>query len=462
MTETGARPGMLTRQQLDEQISAGDVDTVIVAITDMQGRLVGKRVTGEFFRDHAHHGTHFCTYLLGTDMEMRTPEGFALTNWESGYGDWLADPDWATLRRIPWLEKTALVLADARDEATGDLLPVAPRSMLRRQIERAAEMGLSPMMASELEFYLLEGSYADIAAGGYHAVTPSGSYNEDYHILQGTKAEPLYRQFRNLLTAAGIPIEFSKGEAAAGQHELNIRYADALESADRHTLFKHGMKEIAVQNGRAVTFMAKPDHSWTGSSAHVHLSLWTPDGAENRFHDPAASPYGMSDAARHFLGGLMHAMRELVFFIAPFVNSYKRFASLSWAPVNVVWGRDNRTCGFRIVGSGSSLRIENRFPGGDANPYLAYAAILGAGLHGIENAIEPPAEHVGNGYTATGVPRIPGSLREAIGLLERSEIARSIFGDDVVEHHLNAARVEQAAFDQVVTCWERQRYLERG
>jgi glutamine synthetase len=334
--------------------------------------------------------------------------------------------------------------------------------MLRRQIERAAAMDVIPMMASELEFYLLRGTYQELADGGFHDPRPFGSYNEDYHLLQGTKAEPLYRQLRNQLTEAGVPIEFSKGEAAPGQHEINIRYGTALESADRHALFKHGVKEIAYQQGAAVTFMAKPHHEWTGSSAHVHLSLWDAPGGKNLFHDVEGTPYGMSERARHFLGGLMHCMRELCFFIAPYINSYKRYASLSWAPVNIVWGRDNRTCGFRVVGDGASLRIENRFPGGDANPYLSYAAILGAGIYGIEHRIEPPAEFRGNGYTATGVPRVPRSLAQAIELLEQSTVAREIFGDDVIDHHLNAARVEQEAYDQVVTCWERQRYLERG
>jgi glutamine synthetase len=459
---TRDKPAPFTFNDLRRAVADGSVDTVIVAIPDMQGRLMGKRVTGDFFVESAHHGTHFCTYLLGTDMEMRTPAGYARTTWESGYGDWLADPDWSTLRRIPWLEKTALVLADAREDKSRELIDIAPRSMLRKQIERAAAMGLIPMMASELEFYLLRGTYDELADGGYHAPTPFGSYNEDYHLLQATKAEPLYRQFRNQLSAAGVPIEFSKGEAAPGQHELNIHYGHALESADRHALFKHGVKEIAFQNGYAVTFMAKPDHTWTGSSAHVHLSLWDAEEKANLFHDAGASPYGMSRTCRHFLGGVMQCMRELCFFIAPYVNSYKRYASLSWAPVNVVWGRDNRTCGFRLVGEGPSLRIENRFPGGDANPYLAYAAILGAGLHGIEQEIEPPAEFVGNGYAATGVPRIPRALWQAMELLETSEVARQIFGNDVVAHHLNAARVEQETYDQVVTCWERQRYLERG
>jgi glutamine synthetase len=454
--------GLITVDELRKAIRAGAIDTVITAITDMQGRLMGKRVTGDFFLEHAQHGMHFCTYLLGTDMEMSTPAGYRLMNWETGYGDWLADPDWDTLRVIPWLEKTALVLADVRDEESGELIPVAPRTVLRHQVERARALGFTPLMASELEFYLLRDTYEAAAAKQFHDLVPFGWYNEDYHLLQATKAEPLYRQFRNLLSAAGIPIEFSKGEAAAGQHEVNVHYSPALEAADRHALFKHGLKEIAWQNGHAVTFMAKPDHTWTGNSAHIHVSLRDLAGERSVFHDEAAAPYGMSVTMRHFLGGLMHATRELAFFFAPFVNSYKRYASASWAPVHIVWGRDNRTCGFRIVGRGDALRIENRFPGGDTNPYLACAAILGAGLHGIEQGVEPPAEYRGNGYTATGVPRVPGALWQAIQLLEQSELARQIFGDVVVDHYLNAARVEQQAHDSVVTCWERQRYLERG
>jgi glutamine synthetase len=464
MSDTGAGvgPGRITPDELERAIGSGAVDTVIVAITDMQGRLMGKRVTGGFFLEHARHGTHFCTYLLGTDMEMTTPSGYRLTNWETGYGDWLADPDWDTLRVLPWLEKTAIVLADARDEETGGLIPIAPRGILKRQIEKAREMGLAPRMASELEFYVLKETYEQAAEKGFQNLTPFGWYNEDYHLLQATKAEPLYRRFRNEMTAAGVPIEFSKGEAAPGQHEVNIHYADALEAADRHALFKHGVKEMAWQSGHAVTFMAKPDHRWTGNSAHVHVSVWDADGGRNAFHQDGAEPYGMSDTMRWFLGGMMAAARELVFFIAPFVNSYKRYAVASWAPVNVVWGRDNRTCGFRVVGSGPSLRIENRLPGGDANPYLSYAAILGAGLHGVENRIEPPEQFHGNGYQATGVPRIPRALWEAAQLLEQSTLARRIFGDEVVDHYANAARIEQETYDAVVTSWERERYLERG
>jgi glutamine synthetase len=447
---------------LESSIREGTIDTVINAITDLQGRLMGKRITGDFFLDHARHGTHFCTYLLGTDMEMRTPAGYQLMSWETGYGDWLADPDWTTLRVIPWLEKTALVLSDARDEDTRELIPIAPRAILRRQVERARELEYEPMMASELEFYLLRDSYEGAAAKHFHDLEPFGWYNEDYHLLQATKAEPLYRQFRNRMCEADIPVEFSKGEAAPGQHEVNIHYDSALESADRHTLFKHGLKEMAWQNGHAVTFMAKPDHSWTGSSAHVHVSLWDVKRKRNLFHENGASPYTMSATMRHFLGGLIQGMRELAFFIAPFVNSYKRFAPGSWAPVNLVWGRDNRTCAFRIVGNESALRIETRVPGGDANPYLAYAAIIGAGLHGIEHRIEPPPEYKGNAYEATGVSRVPRALWESVELLEKSALAREIFGDDVVAHYVNTARVEQEAFDSVVTCWERQRYLERG
>ncbi|MGH2532018.1 MAG: glutamine synthetase family protein [Thermomicrobiales bacterium] len=458
---TASARGLLSVDQLSDLVDRGEIDTVVCAVCDMQGRLVGKRVTGHYFVAHClDHGTHFCTYLLGTDMELNTPDGFPLMNWSSGYGDYQARPDWQTLRVIPWLEKTALVLADAVDEAAGDEAPVSPRTILKGQIALAAQLGFHPKMATELEFYLLRGSFDDARAQGYAGLQPFGWYSEDYQLFQSTKAEPLYRQFRNLLTEAGVPIEFSKGEAAPGQHEVNIQYAGALESADRTAIFKHGAKEIAYQNGHAITFMAKPDQTWTGSSGHIHLSLWDAEGTSNRFYD--AQSGGMSETMRHFLGGVMVAARELSLLVASNVNSYKRYATASWAPVNIVWGRDNRTCGFRVVGHGSSLRIENRFPGGDANPYLAYAAMLAAGLNGVEQAIEPPPELQGNGYEATGVPRVPRTLHEAIDAFAASAIARSSFGDLVVEHYLNAARLEQAAFDQAVTDWERIRYFERG
>ncbi|MGH2562682.1 MAG: glutamine synthetase family protein [Thermomicrobiales bacterium] len=460
---TASAQGMLTVAQLTDFVARGEVDTVVCAICDMQGRLVGKRVTGGYFIEHClDHGTHFCTYLLGTDMELNTPDGFPLMNWSSGYGDYLARPDWSTMRLVPWLEKTALVLADAVDETTGDEVPVSPRTILTSQIARAASLGFQPKMAMELEFYLVRGSFADARAQGYAGLQPFGWYNEDYQLFQATKAEPLYRKIRNLMTEAGVPIEFSKGEAAPGQHEVNIQYAGALESADRTVIFKHGAKEIAYQDGYAITFMAKPDHTWTGSSGHIHLSLWdSVDATTSRFHDPS-SVGGVARTMRHFLGGVMAGARELSLLVANNVNSYKRYATASWAPVNIVWGRDNRTCGFRVVGSGSSLRIENRFPGGDANPYLASAAMLAAGLHGVEQEIEPPAECVGNGYEARGVTRVPRTLHEAIAAFAASALARACFGDVVVDHYLNAARIEQEAFDQVVTDWERMRYFERG
>lgn len=455
--------GLISVDQLKELVRTGQVDTVVNAICDMQGRLMGKRVQGDHFVDHClEHGTHFCVYLLGTDMEMNTPDGYKLMNWESGYGDWQAKPDWSTLRVVPWLEKTAMVLSDAVDESTGQLVEIAPRSILKRQLAKADQMGFSIKMASELEFYLLADTYEQAHAKSFQNIARVGWYNEDYHLLQATKAEPLYRQIRNQMTAADIPIEFSKGEAAPGQHEMNIHYGDALVSADRHSLFKHGAKEIALQNNCALTFMAKPDHSWTGSSGHIHMSLWDRKGERNLFHDPNGAPYQMSKTMRHFLGGLMACARELSLFLASNVNSYKRYAVASWAPVNIVWGRDNRTCGFRVVGHGQSLRIEDRFPGGDTNPYLAYAAVIAAGLHGIEQEIEPPAEYKGNGYMAKGHPRVPRSLYEAVEALEESEVAARLFGEDVVSHYLNMARVEQQTYDAVVTAWERERYLERG
>lgn len=458
----GERRGLIMLEQLRAMVAKGEIDTVINAMCDMQGRLMGKRVRGEHFVAHClEHGTHFCTYLLGTDMEMNTPGGFALMNWETGYGDWLARPDWSTLRVIPWLEKTALVLADVVDEPTGALVPIAPRSILRRQLDRAEAMGFAAKMATELEFYLLQETFESAQSKGYQNLQRFGWYNEDYHLLQGTKAEPLYRQLRNQMSEAGVPVECSKGEAAPGQHEVNIHYGEALESADRHAIFKHGAKEIALQNGFAITFMAKPDHTWTGSSGHIHLSLWDAAAQQNRFHDPAGA-HGISQTMRHFLGGLMACARELSLLVASNVNSYKRYAVASWAPVNIVWGRDNRTCGFRLVGHGPSLRVENRFPGGDTNPYLAYAAMLAAGLYGIEQQIEPPAEHRGNGYMAAGAPRVPRSLYEAIDAFGESLVAREAFGEDVVAHYLNAARVEQQAYDAAVTTWERERYLERS
>jgi glutamine synthetase len=455
--------GVLSLERLRRLIDEGAVDTVMVGITDMQGRLMGKRVRADHFLAAClEHGVHFCVYLLGTDMEMNTPGGYRLMNWETGYGDWLARPDLPTARLLPWHDKTVLILADVADETSGDLIEIAPRTVLRRQLARAADLGIELKTASELEFYLLNDTYESAYAKGFQNLDRFGRYNEDYHLLQGTKAEPLYRVIRNLMTEAGVPIECSKGEAAPGQHEMNIHYSDALEAADRHVIFKHGAKEMALNAGKAITFMAKPDHTWTGSSSHIHLSAWDLAGKANRFYDPTGAPYQMSELMRHFLGGLIACAREFSLLWASTINAYKRYAVASWAPTALVWGRDNRTCGFRVVGHGSALRIENRLPGADANPYLAYAAVIAAGLHGIDQRIEPPPEFRGNGYTAGQAPRVPRSLYEATEAFAASTVARAAFGDEVVEHYLNMARVEQEAYNAAVTTWERERYLERS
>ena len=452
--------------ELETMVRDGRIDTIVVAITDMQGRLVGKRVQGQAFLDGViSHGAHFCTYLLGTDMEMNTPEGYKLMNWETGYGDWIAEPIWDQLRILPWLPGTAMVLADAVDEETGLEIPIAPRTILKGQVARAAKMGYALKAGSEFEFYVLKDSWEDLAERGWPVPRTFGHYNEDYHLLQATKAEPLHRLLRNQMTEADVPIEFSKGEAANGQHEVNIRYDHVLESADRSVVFKHGAKEIAYLNGWSITFMSKPDHHWTGSSGHLHMSLWDTVKDTPLMHATKGEPegpYGLSPVGQHFMAGMMKLSRELAVFIAPFINSYKRYASLSWAPVNVVWGRDNRTTGFRLVGRGPALHVEDRFPGGDMNAYLTYAAMMGAGLYGIEHELPLDPEFKGNGYLAKGVPRMPRALYEAIWELERSEAAVEILGQDVVDHYLNAARVEQDTYDSVVHPWDRERYLERS
>ncbi|MGZ3588745.1 MAG: glutamine synthetase family protein [Candidatus Limnocylindrales bacterium] len=460
MSERHAEPARLA--ELKAMVRDGRIDTLVVALTDMQGRLMGKRVQAQAFLDGViDHGAHFCTYLLGTDMEMNTPEGFALMNWETGYGDWIAMPVWETLRVLPWLEKTALVLGDTLDEATHQEIPVSPRTILKRQVARAGERGYVIKAGSEFEYFLLRDTFEEVHRKGYPPPERFGYYNEDYALLQATKGEPIHRLLRNQMTEARIPVEFSKGEAAPGQHEVNIRYDEVLESADRSVIFKHGAKEIAYLNGFGLTFMAKPDHTWTGSSGHLHMSVWDATGKRSLMHDEKAGPQAMSKTMRWFLGGMMALARELAPFFAPNVNSYKRFAVASWAPVNVVWGRDNRTTGFRVVGHGQGLHVECRFPGGDMNAYLTYAAFVGAGLWGIDNKVEPPPEYKGNGYLATGCDRMPRALYEAIEELQGSTAAREIFGADVVDHYLNAARVEQAAYDAVVGAWERERYLER-
>jgi glutamine synthetase len=440
-------------EELKSEVESGAIDTVVVAFTDMQGRLMGKRLHGEFFLEGevAEHGVEGCNYLLALDMEMDPTPGYGIASWERGYGDFGLMPDMATLRRIPWLEATALVLCDVVWHDGSPVNP-SPRQVLKRQVERAAELGYTAKFGSELEFYLLKESYEEAHAKHYRDLTPSVPYILDYHILATTYDEPLIRQIRNGMQGAGIRVETSKGEAWPGQQEINFRYEDAVTMADNHTIYKNGAKEIAHLNGQSITFMAKPDHTWIGSSCHIHSSLW---------RDGESAFAGESDVFKHYLAGQIASLKELAIFLAPTINSYKRFAAGSWAPTTLAWGHDNRTCGFRIVGHGAGLRAETRIPGGDANPYLAFAALLAAGLNGVEQGLELPPPLEGNAYESDA-ERFPHSLREAIEALESGTMARAALGDDVVDHYLNYARTEQLLFDEVVTCYERERMFERG
>jgi len=443
---------MLSLEELRADVERGAVDTVVVAFTDMQGRLLGKRLHAEhFLEDGLEHGIEGCNYLLALEMEMDPVPGYEIASWERGYGDFALVPDLATLRRIPWLEATALVLCDV---AWHDGSPVAPspRQVLRRQVERAEAAGYTPMIGSELEFFLLKETYAEAHAKHYRDLTPSVPYIFDYHILAATYDEPFLRQLRNGMHAAGIRVESSKGEAWPGQQEVNFRFADALTMADNHAIYKNGAKEIAHLNGCSITFMAKPDHTWIGNSCHIHSSLWR--GGEAVFASDRA-------VFERWLAGQIACARELAIFLAPTINSYKRYAAGSWAPTTLAWGNDNRTCGFRVVGRGPGLRVETRIPGGDVNPYLAFAALIAAGLHGIEQELPLPPPLEGNAYVSDA-ERFPGTLREAIAALEEGVVARAAFGDEVVDHYLNYARTEQRLFDEVVTCYERERMFERG
>ncbi len=452
--------------ELRRLVQDGEIDTVVVGFTDHYGRLMGKRFDAEFFvADALDHGTHACDYLLTVDMEMEPVPGYRFANWELGYGDVHLVPDLATLCRAGWSERTALVLCDIEGGTGPGPVPVAPRSILRRQIDRLADLGLEAQAASELEFFLYDDSYREAQAKGYADLQPAGWYIEDYHLLQGARVEHYVGAARRALRRTGIPVENSKGEWGRGQHELNIRYADVLTMADRHTVMKHGMKELADGLGLSITFMAKPHTDAAGSSCHIHLSLWdafdgaAEDGpAANRFAADDGEP---SDLFRWFLGGWMAHAAELMVCYAPTVNSYKRYVDASWAPTRVAWSQDNRTAGFRIVGSGPSLRIECRLPGADCNPYLAYAAALASGLDGIEHRIEPPEPFRGDVYQAADLPRVPNTLAEAVAVFRASDFARAAFGDDVVEHYAHFHETEVRAYETAVTDWERARYFER-
>jgi glutamine synthetase len=454
----GGTQGVLSIDELRSMADEGSVDTVVAAFTDMQGRLMGKRIDAAYFLDEVvDHGIEGCDYLLALDMEMDPVPGYEMANWEKGYGDFAIAPDLATLRAIPWLDRTALVLCDVV-EHDGAPVPASPRQVLIAQYERAHQMGYTPLFASELEFYLYKQSYAQAHDQDFRDLTPTIPYILDYHILATTMDEGVVGQIRRGMGHAGIPVEFTKGEAWAGQHELNMRYADAITSADRHTIYKNGVKEIAFLNGIAATFMAKPSEKDIGSSCHIHSSLIDTNSGNSVFVDGEEE----TDTFRHYLGGMRARIRELALLVAPAINSYKRYATESWAPTSISWGRDNRTCGFRVVGHGHSRRAECRIPGADVNPYLGYAALLAAGLDGIANRTDPGPELVGNAYVAGEAEPFPSTLREAVELWEDSEFARATFGDTMWRHYLNYGRTEQRLFDQVVTDYERRRMFERG
>ena len=453
--------GMLTPDELKSLVSSGQIETVLVVFTDPYGRFMGKRFDADFFLDDAlAHGAHACDYLLTVDMEMTPVPGYRFANWEKGYGDVHLVPDLVTLRVASWLERTAMVICDVHDEKSNKPVPVAPRSMLRKQVERAAEGGYAAMASSELEYYVFRDSYRDAARKGFAGLEPAGWYLEDYHMLQGTRTEGFHSAVRKHLRLSGVPVENSKGEWGLGQHELNVRYADALSMADRHGIFKQCLKETADRLGISVTFMAKLAEDQAGSSCHIHMSLWK--GKKSAF--PGAKklgPIACSDAFRWFLGGWIAHAGETMPFYAPTVNSYKRYQAGSWAPTRLAWSHDNRTAGFRVVGAGESLRIECRIPGADCNPYLAYAAALASGLDGIEKRTEPPPLFEGDVYAAEKLPRLPGSLRDAVDVFEGSAFAKNAFGAEVVEHYAHFFRAEQKAWEKAVTDWERRRYFER-
>jgi len=454
--------GRIDSDTLKRMIADDEIDTVITAFPDMYGRLVGKRFVGRYFVDEVMtHGMHACDYLLACDVDMDPVPGYSFTSWAKGYGDFHPIHDFETLRVATWHDKTALVLCDVYHENRHELVPLAPRSVLRRQIGRAAEKGFSAKAASELELYVFKDSYDVAAEKGFINLQPIGGRIEDYHILQGTKEEFLVGDIRSHLERSGIPVESSKGEWGPGQQEIGLRYADPLEMADRHLLYKHPAKEIAWKHNCAVTFMAKWDERYAGSSCHIHMSLWDPDGKKSMFDgNEELGPIHSSSNFRYFLGGWMKHIRELFAFYAPYPASYKRYVAGSFAPTGIAWSVDNRTAGFRIVGHGPSLRIECRAAGADANPYLAFAATIAAGLDGIEHHIEPPPSFEGDVYAARDLPQVPHTLHESIHALAESDWARGVLGEDVVDHYLHFFRTEQRKFDSVVTDWERRRYFE--
>ncbi|MCT8159881.1 glutamine synthetase family protein [Pseudoruegeria sp. SHC-113] len=453
-------PGPLSFDALKAAVADGSIDTVLVCLVDMQGRLMGKRFHAAHFVTSAWEETHCCNYLLATDLEMATPDGYRATSWQAGYGDYVMKPDLTTLRPVPWLEGTAMVLCDVLDHHTHEEVPHSPRAILKKQIKRAQAMGFSPMMATELEFFLFEKPLDQLRKEGYRDLTPISGYNEDYHILQTTKEEAVMRPLRNHLYAAGIPIENSKGEAEAGQEELNIRYAEAMDCADFHTIAKHATKEIAWQQGHAATFLPKWHHDRVGSSSHVHQSLWA-DG-KNVFHDPEDA-LGMSEIMQHYMAGLIKYAPDYTVFLAPYINSYKRFMKGTFAPTKTAWSVDNRTAGFRLCGEGTkAVRVECRIGGSDLNPYLALAAQLAAGLKGIEDKLALQAPVSGDLYEQDAGGEIPATLRAATETLRNSAFLKEAFGEGVVAHYTRCAEWEQEEFDRIVTDYEIARGFEKA
>ena len=448
----------LSVEELQRLVASGEIDTVVLAFPDMQGRLQGKRFAAQFFLDDVlRHGTEGCNYLLAVDTEMNTVDGYTMSSWERGYGDFAMHPDLSTLRLVPWNAGTAMLIADLAWNA-GSPVVAAPRQILRRQLERLAEHGFTAQVGTELEFIVFKDTYEQAWDANYRGLTPANQYNIDYSVLGTGRIEPLLRRIRNEMAAAGLTVESAKGECNPGQHEIAFRYDDALVTCDQHAVYKTGAKEIASQEGVSLTFMAKYNER-EGNSCHIHLSLGDGEGG-NAMAGSASDPGGMSEVMRYFLAGQLAALRDFSLLYAPNINSYKRFQPGSFAPTAVAWGYDNRTCALRVVGHGRSMRFENRLPGGDVNPHLAVAGLVAAGLYGIEQKLELPEACVGNAYTGE-YAHVPTNLREAAELWENSPIAKAAFGDEVVAHYRNMARVELEAFDAAVTDWELRRSFER-
>ncbi|WP_166267995.1 glutamine synthetase family protein [Marinobacter caseinilyticus] len=453
--------GNLSFEELKQGVADGSIDTVVAAIPDMQGRLMGKRFQAQHFVERAWQESHCCKYLVATDLEMTTVEDYASTSWAAGYGDYVMKPDLSTLRRLPWLEGTAFVLCDLLDHTSHEDVPHSPRAVLKKQLARLTEMGLTMTTATELEFFIFRESFEDMKDQQYQVMTPMSPYNEDYHIFQTTREEDVMRPIRNGLYGAGIRVESSKGEASAGQVELNIEYSDALDMADTHVLVKNAVKEMAWQNGRSVSFMAKWHHATAGSSSHIHQSLSDTSG-KSVFYDPD-KPHGMSDTMEHALAGLLTHASETTFFLAPYINSYKRFAASTFAPTTTVWSVDNRTAGYRVVAPDTAaVRVECRIGGSDLNPYLALASQIAANIAGIKGNLKLEPEFTGNAYRAAKSRGIPATLRAATEALRHSAMLREAMGDDVIDHYVRAAEWEQEDFDRVVTDYEVKRGFEQA